>query len=172
MLETGDKCAYCESKMRHITYGDIEHVIPKSKQPELSFVWENLTMACDVCNTNKGTFYEVIDASNDSILIDPYVDTPSNHFMFIAEHVRPRPDSTRGYISDKVIKLSRNELNERRKERLEFITGLVKAICLANNAEEKGFLIEDLYTNHLGPNSEFSATSNSFVAHLRDKSVF
>ena len=102
LLETEEKCAYCESKMRHITYGDIEHVIPKSKKPELSFVWENLTMACDVCNTNKGTFYEVIDGNNGSILIDPYVDTPSDHFMFIAEHVRPRPDSTRGYISDKL----------------------------------------------------------------------
>src|ERR1700722_9410453 len=51
--ETHGKCAYCESKLRHIAYGDIEHVVPKSVRPELSFDWQNLTLACDVCNTNK-----------------------------------------------------------------------------------------------------------------------
>ena len=31
--ETHRKCAYCESKLRHISYGDIEHVVPKSDDP-------------------------------------------------------------------------------------------------------------------------------------------
>ncbi|MFD2781156.1 HNH endonuclease [Novosphingobium pokkalii] len=53
--ETSEKCAYCESKMLHVTFGDIEHIVPKSADPKLTFDWENLTLACDVCNTKKGT---------------------------------------------------------------------------------------------------------------------
>src|SRR5436853_4660489 len=53
LAETYGKCAYCESKIRHITYGDIEHIVPKSVDPSLSYEWDNLTLACDVCNTEK-----------------------------------------------------------------------------------------------------------------------
>ena len=31
------KCIYCESKVQHVTHGDIEHIRPKSKFPELTF---------------------------------------------------------------------------------------------------------------------------------------
>ena len=37
MTETYKKCAYCESKFRHVTYGDIEHVVPKSDRPSKWF---------------------------------------------------------------------------------------------------------------------------------------
>ncbi len=50
-----DKCVYCESKMTHVAYGDIEHYRPKSKFPELTFAWSNLLLACGVCN---GTEYK------------------------------------------------------------------------------------------------------------------
>ena len=30
--ETRGKCAYCESKIKHISYGDIEHILPKNKE--------------------------------------------------------------------------------------------------------------------------------------------
>src|SRR5437660_11067609 len=53
IAETHGKCAYCESKLLHITYGDVEHIVPKSAKIELSFQWKNLTLACDRCNTNK-----------------------------------------------------------------------------------------------------------------------
>src|SRR4051794_19317694 len=53
VAETQGKCAYCESKIRHVSYGDIEHVVPKSDDPNKWFDWLNLTLACDVCNTNK-----------------------------------------------------------------------------------------------------------------------
>jgi uncharacterized protein (TIGR02646 family) len=54
IAETHGKCAYCESKLLHIAYGDIEHITPKSVKIELSVEWQNLTLACDRCNTNKG----------------------------------------------------------------------------------------------------------------------
>src|ERR1700730_8172550 len=73
LKETGEKCAYCESKFRHVTFGDIEHITPKDSSPELTYEWSNLTIACDVCNTNKGAKVG---------FIDPYVDDPTTRFKF------------------------------------------------------------------------------------------
>lgn len=39
MPETGEKCAYCESKFKHISPGDIEHIVPKKLGPEWRFRW-------------------------------------------------------------------------------------------------------------------------------------
>ena len=41
--ETHGKCAYCESKFKHIAFGDIEHILPKNQnaRPELYVEWTN-----------------------------------------------------------------------------------------------------------------------------------
>lgn len=54
------KCAYCESRIVHITPGDIEHFRPKSEiqeaaQPRpgyywLASCWDNLLLSCTHCN--------------------------------------------------------------------------------------------------------------------------
>lgn len=51
--ETSEKCAYCEAKITVVAHGDIEHVSPKSLDRTLTFVWENLTFACQICNQKK-----------------------------------------------------------------------------------------------------------------------
>jgi uncharacterized protein (TIGR02646 family) len=58
-------CAYCESKLRHITYGDIEHIVAKAVDQSRTYDWTNLTIACDVCNTEK---------SDEEGLVDPYTE--------------------------------------------------------------------------------------------------
>src|SRR5579862_8186359 len=42
--ETRGKCAYCESKIAHVAPEHVEHILPKSKRPELTFDWANLTI--------------------------------------------------------------------------------------------------------------------------------
>jgi hypothetical protein len=37
------KCAYCESYIRHVDHGHIEHFRPKSKYPAKAFDWSNST---------------------------------------------------------------------------------------------------------------------------------
>src|SRR5208283_227039 len=44
------KCAYCESFIRNVDYGHIEHFRPKSIYPKLTFEWTNLLLACGICN--------------------------------------------------------------------------------------------------------------------------
>src|ERR1700741_3672752 len=36
------KCAYCESHVTHMDYGNIDHYKPKSKFPALCLDWSNL----------------------------------------------------------------------------------------------------------------------------------
>ncbi|WP_338653513.1 hypothetical protein V6B14_17830 [Sporosarcina psychrophila] len=91
-----NKCAYCESKISPVSYGDIEHFRPKtayhSKEGEvltypgyywLAMDWNNLLLACEVCNrTFKKNKFPLVDENmrgkrhnsgvvEDAILIDP-----------------------------------------------------------------------------------------------------
>ncbi len=53
------KCAYCESKITTIGYSRIEHYRPKSNYYWLAYSWDNLLLACERCNTNKGNKFEI-----------------------------------------------------------------------------------------------------------------
>lgn len=50
-------CCYCAQNLHNRTIEqDREHIIPKSKHPELTFAIENLAVACKTCNMSvKGT---------------------------------------------------------------------------------------------------------------------
>ena len=79
------KCAYCESKVTHVTYGAIEHFHPKSEYPELTFEWSNLLFSCDVCNDagHKGVKFP-LDINGNPLLIDPTdgITDPNTHLEF------------------------------------------------------------------------------------------
>lgn len=57
------KCAYCESYVKHVAFGDIEHFRPKKKISTLSGSthgyywlgadWDNLLYSCELCNRKK-----------------------------------------------------------------------------------------------------------------------
>ncbi len=170
LAETAEKCAYCESKVRHVTYGDIEHVAPKSKVPAKAYEWGNLTLACDVCNTNKGDTYSDDPALSQDALVDPYHDDPRAHFLFMREVVSPRPDSLRGKATEAVIKLTRPELLERRRERMKFIDGLVGVYTLADPAY-RPMLLQDLYDNHLRDIDEYVGVTSAYIEHLKSIGV-
>ena len=69
------KCAFCEAKVTHVAYGDVEHFRPKGgvrqdaadklSQPGywwLAYEWENLLFACQVCNgRHKGNLFPLKD---------------------------------------------------------------------------------------------------------------
>lgn len=117
--ETSKKCAYCESKMKHVTYGDIEHISPKESFPEKTYEWENLTLACDVCNTNKGTYY-----STTAPLLNPYTDTPDNHIWPFGPLILHMQNDVKGETTIIKFALNRGELLERRKERVQGLVAL------------------------------------------------
>lgn len=95
--ETHEKCAYCESKIKHISYGDIEHILPKNRdaRPDLYVEWANLTLSCEQCNrSGKRTYY------NPKLsLVNPYTDAPEDFLHDIGPLVMPkgRKDAIRAH---------------------------------------------------------------------------
>lgn len=52
MDRLGEYCSYCERRLE--THLAVEHVRPKSLQPELETTWENFLLGCTHCNSAKG----------------------------------------------------------------------------------------------------------------------
>lgn len=51
IIQLGELCSYCEM---HLDSGlSVEHVQPKSRQPEKACEWDNLLLACVNCNSTK-----------------------------------------------------------------------------------------------------------------------
>jgi hypothetical protein len=50
LAETHGKCAYCESDMAAVAFGDVEHYRPKSVYWWLAYVYDNYLASCAICN--------------------------------------------------------------------------------------------------------------------------
>lgn len=161
--ETHGKCAYCESKLRHISYGDIEHVAPKSTNPEKWFLWANLTLACDVCNTNKSN--APIDHDT---FVDPYLVDPEEHFWQAGALMQPRPGYDNAALTERLLDLNRAELLERRTERLKGIMKMLDVVERCTDANLKNTLWVDFCRETEG-HREYAALSRSVVALAKEK---
>jgi uncharacterized protein (TIGR02646 family) len=75
------KCAYCESHIAHVDYGNIEHFKPKSKFVNECFNWDNLLLSCTICNTQYKRDLFPTSAENGP-LIDPTYENPSQFLRF------------------------------------------------------------------------------------------
>ena len=102
--ETSSKCAYCEGQISDVAYTNIEHKLPKSRHPHSVCAWENLTIACPRCNTNKGDY----DAP-ECPLLDPYTDDVEEAVAFGGPLALPRGgDRSRATITR--LRLNRMDL--------------------------------------------------------------
>jgi len=145
--ECRGKCAYCESKFRHVAYGDIEHITPKKHGATYYFCWDNLTIACDVCNTLKGCR---------SDLLDPYVDDVDSAFYILGPMLFATAGDDKALATEAQLKLNRIELLERRKARLSY---LHRMFLLANKADEstRSTLIDALRGEIADVNEEYTS---------------
>ena len=163
VAETHGKCAYCESKVRHVTYGDIEHVVPKSDDPSKWFDWLNLTLACDVCNTNKS------DAEvNGDVFVDPYVVDPEDHFWLLGAMVKPRPGSDAAALTERLLELNRADLIERRADRLHNLLKMLEVVERAQQPALKAELWDD-FCREAEANKEYAALARTLVGFAKVK---
>jgi uncharacterized protein (TIGR02646 family) len=153
VAETHGKCAYCESKIRHVAYGDIEHVIPKSVVPQRWFDWQNLTLACDICNGNKSNFH----GSHDTF-VDPYAMDPVDHFWFLGATIFPKPGSDAGAITERILDLNRAELVEKRAERIRGLMKFLEVIHRTTEATLRAILEVD-FQEELKDDKEYAGLS-------------
>ena len=119
---TSGKCMYCESKMEHNSFSQIEHIKPKSKFPELEFEWENLGFSCEWCNNNKRDKY-----SDKMPFINPYNENPEDNIEFKSFIISPKQGSERGLYTINEIDLNRAGLIEDRKEKIDKINMMISA---------------------------------------------
>ena len=159
--ETNGKCAYCESKIRHISYGDVEHVVPKNVEPKLWFEWNNLTLACDVCNTNKG-----INVG----LVDPYGDDPEKRFVFFGPMVAPMPSDGSAFMTHRILDLNRDALVGRRWEAIEYLMRFLELIEKTVDPVIKKVLQED-FNNELLDVKEYAAMKRTVANNAKLKGI-
>ncbi|GMO26017.1 MAG: hypothetical protein Ta2B_05910 [Termitinemataceae bacterium] len=120
---TFQKCMYCENKIGKTDYPHVEHIKPKSKFPDLEFVWDNLGWSCGVCNINKGNRYDKMNP-----LINPYNEDPEKHITFLDYYAVNKKRSKRGIKTIYELQLNRTYLIEGRKEHIEKIALMTDAL--------------------------------------------
>ncbi|ELQ5999058.1 HNH endonuclease [Cronobacter turicensis] len=149
--ETNGKCAYCESKLQHIHHGDVEHIYPKSLRVSGTFEWNNLTLACEICNQNKS------DKDPDlELILNPYEVDPSTHIFFESGFVCPLTKS--GVNTEKLLSLNRPELIERRLEKTKSTLGILTNILNDSyEAKVRITILEDFIKYEMSSAKEYSA---------------
>ena len=143
------KCAYCESKIRHVSDPHIEHYRPKLTFPQLTFAWDNLLPACGICNstTYKGANFP--EANNGGPYVNPCIDAPDDHFQFVYDPIAKLASvygkTARGRITERDLGLNRADLRTYRSNQIE------KLVCIArlarNDPEAQRLLDEANWSN-------------------------
>lgn len=137
-----NKCAYCESKVDPVSYGDIEHFRPKGASHAkdgddliypgyywLAMDWNNLLFACDVCNrTFKKNKFPLVNEAlrkkrhdhyviEEPLLIDPCNESPQDYICFTNDGLIQYIDGegNKGQTSIEVYGLYRPNLTDARK---------------------------------------------------------
>ncbi len=119
-----NKCMYCESRIEHIDYGDVEHIKPKTSFPDLEFDWDNLGYACPKCNR------EYKNDQYDEKLINPYQEDPEQFLHALNSIIFSINTNDKGEKTLDLVKLNRPSLLERRTERLDKIRLLIRLYLL------------------------------------------
>jgi len=177
------KCAFCESQVRHIAHGDVEHYRPKGgvRQSEadpldqpgyfwLAYGWENLFFACQLCNQSfKKNLFPLVDplrrarshlddlAAEQPMLIHPADEEPSAFIGFRDEMAFPIDDEPRARTTIEVLGLNREELAEFRLDHLAPFKLLREALPLlpADSAEARD--IQALFEQAVLPSAQYSS---------------
>jgi len=164
------KCAYCESLITHVGYSQIEHFRPKNSFPELCFEWDNLLLACSVCNgaAYKGTKFP--RASDGGFLVNPCEDDPDDLFDFSCELDENseegfiavvRPKHPRGEITEQSLGLNRIPLLRKRIQAL-----VPYYLALAEKAKGGDPKAKALLEKASHPRFEYSAFAKSLLRQL------
>ncbi len=156
------KCGFCESRVTHIAYGDVEHFRPKAGFVQnwddtlvrpgyywLAYKWENLFFSCQICNQRQKKNHFPLEnprlrarTSKDDLLkerplfLDPGSDDPRIHIVFKEEVAVALDGSVRGSSTIEAIGLNRPEMLDNRREFLGPLSDLAQLLVLARESVE------------------------------------
>ncbi len=155
--ECFNKCIYCESKINHDQFGDIEHILPKSRFPELTFDWENLGFVCIKCNNAKRDYYD-----EELKIVNPYIEDPKDFFMAMGQRIENVLGNDRGFVSLEKLRLNRPELEEKRKLKLDSLQKSLEYFAKVKNLSHKQILLQSIYES-VAEDQEYSFVASTFV---------
>jgi uncharacterized protein (TIGR02646 family) len=186
------KCCFCESKIEHISYGDVEHYRPKAgwiqdkeelNRPGyywLAYDWDNLLLSCQICNQRyKKNFFPLLDNTKRAfshkvnieeelpVFIKPDKDDPQKYIEFKEEIPFPVNTDQRGQQTIEKLGLDRETLNERRREKLLLISDIynfAKDIPVTTPEIKKKAidLIKRIALESTADNAEYAAMFRAF----------
>lgn len=184
------KCAFCESRVRHIAHGDVEHYRPKGgvrqsageplEQPGyfwLAYVWENLFFACQLCNQSfKQNLFPLADSSRRArshlddlaaeqpLLLHPADDDPGALIGFRGEIAFPLDDHPRAQATIDALGLNREALVEFRFDYLATIGLLQQALRLLPTGSDEARNILALFETAVLPEAQYSSMIRALLA--------
>ena len=156
--ETISKCAYCEGRIDDVAYNNIDHKRPKDQHPTLVCAWENLTIACPRCNTNKSNYDDP-----DCPLLDPYIDDVEEEVAFGGPMALPR-GGDRASVTITLLKLNRPGLI---LSRTEILKNLYRLLDLAERAASVPAALRSLWLEidaMTAATGEFASACRQFLA--------
>ncbi len=158
------KCAFCESRMKHVSPAHIEHYRPKSKKVFQSrmFKWDNWLLSCPMCNTNKSTKFYNCDGQ--PCLIDPTAEDPGEHLDFIKAQILHKTD--RGQKTIKQIKLYRPDLTKERTQWLISINYLLLLVLFVPEVKNEA---RELLIWTMQPDAPYAAMARSYLRQKTPK---
>ena len=184
-----DKCFLCESKVTHISSGDVEHFRPKGGYRQsvkdklqkpgyfwLAYEWDNLFFVCELCNRrfkknlfpllkseNRCTSHKIGTSQEEPLFINPETENPQGFISFRGEIVFAIDGNLRGKTTIEGAGLDRVELESKRKTTLEIIKRLYE---IANLTPELPQSIEAMNYLHNECASETYEYSSMIKAAL------
>ncbi len=164
------KCAYCESNIGAVDFGDIEHFAPKSIYPELCFEWDNLLLACSKCNNkpHKGVQFP-LDAQGQPLLINPAREAPNEFLRFIYNpqskiaEVEAINNNPKGVETIKIFGLNSPNRRELLKKRTTVVFQLV---YIAINAAQGDSDAQSLMQKAVQATEEYAAFARQLWVQL------
>lgn len=178
----GAKCAYCESRVTAVSYQHVEHFRPQSVYPRLAYDWDNLLLACTVCNSGyKRDQFPLIDGieprecpaapcsldgSDHSALVNPCIDDPEDFFTFEDEWIVCLNDRAR--LTRDVCGLNREDLKDSRKELLILVEAVAKAFLFYDKQGDQERRTEFARTlkRYLHPSTSYFAMTRAKLLAL------
>jgi hypothetical protein len=186
-----DKCFLCESKVTHISYGDVEHFRPKAGYRQndgdklgkpgyywLAYEWSNLFFVCQLCNQRfKKNFFPLIDSTKrvkshhedinqeEPLFINPCDpnQNPEDFISFRAEIPYAINNDAKGKATIKYAGLDRVELNEKRKHYYEQLR-LIYALAIANPPQPESNDAKDFLNKAIQESGEYASMAKAAIA--------
>lgn len=185
------KCCFCESRVTHISDGDVEHFRPKAMWLQenvdgtkskikpgyyfLAYDWDNLLLSCQMCNQRiKGNNFPLVNERVRTIVshnyniraelpvfINPSLEDPELHITFYGD--LPQGITYRGRKTIEYLYLDRPSLNEVRNEKLKDLFALREVINLMTDLESRE-IAKDILTRRL---NEIITNNDQYVCMVK-----